>query len=401
MRLPAAWACVAFASAVVAAQDAGPLEALVGAYRAGAVADRMSIEAPQPGAPAAVGTMTVAVRTGAAPAVSLSMGEGNPLRVVAEPGRLIAWRAGDTSRVFVAPLPEPFGRAAMETVLPTLPAPQIDLAFAGEPGPMLAFMPELSWSLVASGERDRYAGVAPGAALELTAGAGGRLVAMEARREGRVVARAEIEAVGVDAGWFEAPSLDATVVATLADLGEAPGPVRVGERFGDAIGVDARGRVATLRGVAGEGDRIAVLAVSARWPEARSRLAGELAEARLASLAAQLDARLVLLVEGDASAARLLERVTRTSRADADRVRAIAVERAPAWVGEIGQGVAYSVDGAAWTLLATRRVAPADEDAETLPGGLEASPFPSSRAPRSWADRLGEAVGGALRGSAQ
>lgn len=336
--------------------------------------------------------MTVALRTGASPAVSLALGRGDPLRVVAEPGRLIAWRAGERERMFVAPLPEPFGRGAIEAVLPPLLAPQIDLAFADEPGSLLAFLPPLSWSLVASGERNRYAGVSVDASLELTAGGDGRLVAMEARRDGRVVARAVIDAVEVDPAWFEPPSLEGEIVATLSELGETPGPVRAGERMGDVIGFDARGRVTTLRSVAGEGGRVVVLAVVARLPEERSRLAGELAEAQLASLALLLDARVVVLAVGEASTARLFERVTRTSRADADRVVAIAVERAPAWLGEVGEGVALSVDGDAWMLLEWHRIASMDADE---PDG--AAPFESSTAPRTLAERLAEAVGAAMR----
>jgi hypothetical protein len=383
-------ACVA-ASEASAAQEEGPLDALLDAYRSGSVVDRMEIEVPRASGPALRDVMTIAIRKSDDPAVSLSMGEANPLRVVAEPGRLIAWRAGDRSRVFVAPLPEPFGRESLETVLPPLLAPQLDLAFADPPSRMLAFMPPLSWSLVASGELDRYAGVSLGASLELSAGRDGRLAAIEARRGGRLVARASIEALQSDADWFEAPSLDVEVVATLAELGEPPAPVRAGEVFGDAIGTDARGRVATLRGVAGEGDRVVVLALSARLADERARLVGQLAEARLAPLAAMLDATLVLLVVGDASSARVFERVTRTSRADAGRVRAIAVDRRPAWLGDLGQGVAFAVDGGPWMLLAEHRIATDDDES------VQHGPFESSVAPRSLAERLAEAVGAAMR----
>ncbi|MEQ9095484.1 MAG: hypothetical protein RIE32_04410 [Phycisphaerales bacterium] len=387
-------ACVAclLCVSIACAQEEEPLDAVTAAYRQGSVADRLEIEIPREGAPPARSAMTVALRTGASPVVSLALGRGYPLRVVAEPGRLIAWRAGDRERVFVAPLPEPFGRGAIEAVLPPLLAPQIDLAFADEPGSLLAFLPPLSWSLVASGERDRYAGVSMDASLELTAGGDGRLVAMEARRDGRVVARAAIDAVEVDPAWFEPPSLEGEIVATLSELGETPGPVRAGERMGDVIGFDARGRVTTLRGVAGEGGRVVMLAVVARLPEERSRLAGELAEAQLASLALMLDARVVVLAVGEASTARLFERVMRTTRADADRVGAIAVERAPAWLGEVGEGVALSVDGDAWMLLERHRIASTDADETDV-----AAPLESSTAPRTLAERLAEAVGAAMR----
>ncbi|MFI4917229.1 MAG: hypothetical protein ACIAS6_12080 [Phycisphaerales bacterium JB060] len=392
-------------AAAVCAQDAGPLEAVTSAYRTGAVADRMEIEVPRENAPPARSEMTVAVRTGQSPAVSLHMGGANPLRVLAEPGRLIAWRAGDRSRVFVAPLGEPFGREAIEAVIPPLLAPQIDLAFAPEPGPMLAFMPELAWSLVARGVRDRYAGVSAGASLELRVDNAGRLASMEARLGGRVIARAAIETVEAEPRWFEAPSLDVEVVASLAELGEPPGPVEPGGRFGDAIGTDARGRVATLRSVATDGleepaGRVVVLAVEVRLAEDRARVAGALAEAPLGEIARLLDARIVVLAIGDAPSAGLLERVTRAPRGQAGRVRAIAVEPAPAWLPEMRRPVAYAVDGDAWMLLAAHPVAPADEadgPASWPPDPVPAGPLPSSWAPRSLAERLAEAVGAAAR----
>ncbi len=400
MKFCAAIAIVLVSMAVMA-QDAEPLDVVMQAYRAEAVADRMVIEVPRQAGPAAKSEMTVAVRTGASPAVAISMGGANPLLVSAEPGRLVAWRAGDASRVYLAPLPEPFGREAIETVLPPLFAPQLDLAFAEAPGRMLAFMPPLSWSLVASGTRDRFAGVTIGATLELTVHPDGRLAAIEARRDGRIVAKADVEQVDVDPAWFESPPLDADldveIVTSLADLGDEPRPVRTGSAFGDAIGTDARGRVVTLRGVAADSEQVVVLALSASAPGERARLVGELAEARLAEVAARFETRLVLLVIGDASSSRLVERVTRTSRADAGRVRAIAVEQRPRWLGEIGEGVAYAIDGEAWAVITERSVAPADKDSNVGAVPFEASPFEASTAPRSLAERLAEAVGAAMR----
>lgn len=400
MKFCTALACVSVSMSVMA-KDAEPLDVVMRAYRAGVVADRMVIEAPRHAGPAATSEMTVAVRTGASPAIAISMGGTNALRITAETGRLVAWRAGDRTRVFLAPLPEPFGREAIETVLPPLFAPQLDLAFAEAPGRMLAFMPPLSWSLVARGAQDRYAGVTIGATLELTIDGSGRLTAIEARRDGRIVAKAQVQAVEVDPAWFESPSLDADsgveIVTSLADLGDEPEPVRTGGVFGDAIGTDARGLVATLRGVAGDGERLVVLALSASAPGERARLVGELAEARLAELAAQFETRLVLMVVGDESSARLVERVTRTSRADADRVRTISVEQRPQWLGEIGEGVAFAIDGGAWTVIAEHRVAPADEYSTVEAVPFETSPHAMSTAPRSLAERLAEAVGAAMR----
>ena len=395
MRLVAAIGTLVLA-AVAVAQDGPALAPIQEAYRTRATADRVVIEVPRDGAPPARSELVVAVRPGERPAVALSLGGGDPLRVLAQPGRLLAWRQSDRSRVFAAVLPEPFGRGAIESVLPPLLAPQIDLALAEEPDGLIALMPSLSWSRVASGESDRYAGVAFGAALELSVGDDSRLVAMEVRREGIVLARAAIEAAEADDTWFEPPSLDGTLVGSLAELGRAPGPVRVGEPFGHAIGVDARGRATTLRAVAlrddADADRVVVLVVDARMPEDRSRLAGALAEAGLAEIAMQLGVTVVVLAVGEDSVASLFARVTRASRSDGQPVRTLAVDAMPAWAPELGEGVAFAVDGNSWMLAGSHTV-PAAEDG----AGDEAGPFEVSEAPRSLAERLAEAVGAAAR----
>jgi hypothetical protein len=384
------------------AQDG--LNVVAGAYRQGATADRMVIEAPRAKGPAARGEMVVAVRPGDSPAVSLSLGSHDPLRVLAEPGRLLAWREGDRSRVFAAALGEPFGRAAIEAVIPPVLAPQIDLALAGEPGALLAIMPALSWSRVARGEADRYLGVSPRASLTLAVGPDGRLLGMEAQRGGVVLARAGVSAVQVDPAWFDAPPLDGTIVASLAELGTPPGPARVGEPFGHALGVDARGRATTLAAVAGNAQNLVVLLVDARREDAWAPLAGALAQADLAGIAALLDATVVVLSVGGADAAALFERVTassRSSRSDTPRVRALAIDGVPPWAplpgGGIEPGVAYAVDGDAWVLRGVHAVA-GEGDANA--GGDDppvAAPFASSHAPRSLAERLAEAVGAAAR----
>ncbi len=390
---------VVVVASVACAQEASALDVIREAYRAQPTADRMVIEVPRGKAPAAESALVVAIRPGERPAVSLALGRDDPLRVFAEPGRLLAWRESDRERVFTAVLAEPFGREAIEAVLPPLLVPQIDLAFAqepdGQPGArpdgLLAVMPDLSWSRVASGEVDRYAGVAYGAALELGVRADGRLASMEAQREGVVLARARIEAVEVDAAWFEPPPLDGTIVQSLADLGRTPGPARVGEPFGHAIGVDARGRATTLRAISGDSQRVVVLMVDARSAEDRTRLAGALAEADLAGLAAKLGVAVVILAVGDDEAAALFGRVTRASRSAGQPVRSLAVDAMPAWAREIGEGTAFAVRGRSWVLAGSHAVPAADEQRDA------SGPLEASEAPRSLAERIVEAVGAAGR----
>ncbi|MFI4882939.1 MAG: hypothetical protein ACIAQU_10185, partial [Phycisphaerales bacterium JB064] len=272
-------------AACVHAQDADALQPITQAYRTAPTAERVTIEAIRGASPPARSEMTIAMRPGDEPALAIALGADDPLRILAEPGRLLAWRESDRSRVFVAPLGEPFGRASIERVLPPLMAPQIDLAFAEQPGPLLAVMPDLAWSRVASGERDRYAGVAVGAALSLTVDGEGRLTAYEAQRDGHILVRATVTRAEPDPSWFEAPLLDSTAsgppVSSLADLARESGPVRVGDVYGQALGIDARGRPTTLRDIAkGEGN-VVVLALDARQREARAELVGALAEAEL------------------------------------------------------------------------------------------------------------------------
>lgn len=379
------------ASAVLA-QDGSAIAPIRDAYRAQPTADRLVIEVPRGEAPAARSEMVVAVRPGEQPAVAMLLGRSDPLRIYAEPGRLLAWRQGDRSRVFTAVLPEPFGRGAIESVLPPLLAPQIDLAFTDDPDGLVTVMPPLSWSRVASGDSDRYAGVAFGAALELNVGADFRLVAMEVQREGRVLARAAIGPVEVDEAWFEPPPLDGTIVESLAELGRSPGPVRTSEIFGHAIGVDARGRATTLRAVAGEAERVVVLLVDARVAEDRTRLAGALAQADLARIATMLDATVVVLAVGEDAVASLFERVTRSSRSDISRVRALAIDALPAWVPPLGEGIAFAVHGQSWMLVSSHPVPPM----RGTPTSTD-DPFAASEAPRSLSERLAEVVGAAAR----
>lgn len=376
---------------VAVAQEQSAIAPIRDAYRQQPTADRMVVEVPRGKAPPATSELVVAVRPGERPAVALFLGRDDPLCVLAEPGRLLAWRQSDRTRVFAAVLGEPFGRAAIESVLPPLLAPQIDLALADEPGGLLAIMPRLTWSRVASGESDRYAGIAFGSALELNVGDDFRLVGMEAQREGVVLARARIEPVVVDQAWFEPPALDGSIVESLAELGRTPGPVGVGRPFGHAIGVDERGRATTLRAVAGDTQRVVVLLVDARMPEDRTRLAGALAEAGLADIATKLGMAVVVLAVGDDDAAALFGRVTRASRTSSLPVRALAVDAKPAWAPAPGEGVAFAVDGDSWVLVGSHAVRGAEE------AGDVAGPYAVSVAPRSLAERVAEAVGAAGR----
>jgi|GEM_PF-4234759 len=381
---------------VVAAQDEPAMRPIRDAYRQHPTADRMVVHVPRGNAPPAKSELVVAVRPGERPAVALFLGGGDPLRVLAEPGRLLAWRQSDPARVFAAVLPEPFGRTAIESVLPPLLVPQLDLVFAAESEGLLAIMPPLSWTRVASGENDRFAGVAFGAALELNVADDYRLVAMEAKRGGTVLARAVIESVDVDEAWFEPPALDGTIVESLAELGREPGPARAGQPFGHAIGIDARGRATTLRAVAlgaeADAERLVVLMVDARMPEDRSRLAGALAEAELADIAVNLGTVVVVLAVGDDSAASLFARVTRASTSGGQRVRTLAVDAMPTWAPASDEGIAFSVDGNSWVLVSAHMVPVAEGTSEQVVG-----PFEVSEAPRSLAERIAEAVGAAAR----
>lgn len=385
------------------AQNSEVLQLAVDAYRTGPTFERVTIEAPREVGPPRRSVVLVAVRPGPDPALALVLGQEDPLRVLAEPGRLFVWRQAEPSRVFAAPLAEPFGREAIERVLPVLLLPQIDLALAPAPEGLLAVMPALSWSRRPGEGPGQLVGVSPGAALTLSLDAEGRLSGYEARREGRVVARAKVEAVAQADGpagiaWFDAPDLDGAPVRSLADLGRPAGQIGMGQPFGHMLGTDARQRPATLRAMAGEAERLVVLAVDVRSAERRARIAGALAEADLGSLAELLDLRIVILAMGEPSSASLLARVSRSSSV-ADRVRVLAVASPPAWlpVGEgAGDGVAMGIDAASWVLASVQRVGQdvsVDEDPFE-----DAQTARESKAPAPLADRIAEAVGAAGRG---
>lgn len=410
MNLASAAIVLALA-AVARAQDAPALEPITAAYRAGPTAERIVIEASRGDSPPARSEMTIAIRPGETPAVALALGDDDPLRILAEPGRVLAWRASEPARVYVAALGEPFGRQSIERVLPPLLAPQIDLALDPEPGPLLAFMPELSWSLVARGERDRYAGVAIGAALSLIVDGDGRVRAYEVQREGRVLARATVTALEPDPAWFQPADLDrldGPPVASLADLAREDRPVRVGEVFGQALGIDARGRPATLRDLAkggaqsggqSEGDFV-VLAVDARQREARAQLVAALAEADLARLTELLDVRIIILAIGSGDTAALFERVIEQPRATLGGlpIRVLAIPSVPEWLELAQPGVAYAVHGRSWVLRAVQEVGqevpPANIDTPPID---TPDPWQSEAAPRTLAERLLGAVGAAGR----
>lgn len=419
MNLASAAIVLALA-AVARAQDAPALEPITAAYRAGPTAERIVIEASRGDSPPARSEMTIAIRPGETPAVALALGDDDPLRILAEPGRVLAWRASEPARVYVAALGEPFGRQSIERVLPPLLAPQIDLALDPEPGPLLAFMPELSWSLVARGERDRYVGVAIGAALSLAVDRDGRLHAYEVQREGRVLVRATVTALEPDPAWFQAPDLDrldGPPVASLADLARPGVPVRVGDVFGQALGIDARGRPATLRDLAkggaerggqSEAERggdFVVLAVDARQREARAQLVAALAEADLAQLTELLDVRIIILAIGSGDTAALFERVIEQPRATLGRppIRVLATPSVPPWLGLAQHGAAYAVRGRSWVLRAVHEVGqevpPANIDTPPIdaPPIDTPDPWQSEAAPRTLAERLLGAVGAAGR----
>lgn len=377
------------------AQDA--LAPIRHAYQQGPTAERVTLEVPRPDAPPARSVLVVAIRPGPAPAVALQLGEHRPLRILAEPGRLLAWRDDEPTRVYAAVLPEPFGPAAIEAVLPMTPAPQLALALALH-GPLLAIAGELDWSPV-EGEH-RVVGTranGTGSALTLWHADDGRLQRYELKHAGTLVLSARVEPLAPDEAWFDAPSLEGpnppTLLDTLADLARPPTPIEPGEPFGQALGIDASGRPNTLREAAGawEGPLV-VLGIDARLADDRANWAGALAEADLPALAEALGVRLVVLVAGADDSASLVERVTWPARGRGEPVRVLAIDAPPAWAGAMSPAFAWRVDGRTWMLQSSHALP--DDRVEGDPMG----PFESSHAPRSLAERVRMLVGLAGRG---
>lgn len=397
-------ACVAIAvlalGTIAHAQTA--LTPIRDAYQASTIAERITLEAPRPGTTPARSELAVAIRPGDDPAVALRFGAHRPLHVLAQPGRLLAWRADDPTRVYAAVLPEPFGLDAIESVLPPVSAPQIALAL-GSSNRLITMAGELVWSPV-QGER-RVVGVpengATGVSLMLRHHPTGRLQGFEFRHGGTTALRAGVEALPPDAAWFEAPEMDGpnppTMVERLADLALPPVPIEPGEPFGQAIGIDARGRPTTLRATAEpwEGPLV-VLGIDARQVQDRSRWAGALAEADLPTLAESLGVRLVVLVVGADDSASLVERVTWPARGRGEPVRVLAVDGPPAWLGPWASAAAWRVQGRSWTLQSTHALPEAESASE--PMYPYETPHDTSHAPLTLAERVRMLVGRAGRG---
>lgn len=377
-------------------QDA--LSPIRDAYRLAPTAEHVTIEVPRPGASPARSELVVAIRPGEAPAVALQLGAQRPMHVLAEPGRLLAWRADDPTRIFAAVLHEPFGPGAIESALPMVPAPQLALAFA-KAEPLLTSVGELEWSSV-EGEH-RVVGVrgsgAQSVALTLWYTETGRLLEYEYKQGGRRIFHAKVRALDFDDARFEAPSLEGpsppTLLDHLADLALPPKHIETGEPFGQAIGIDANGRPTTLRATAGPWQGpVVVLGIDARQADDRTRWAGALAEADLPALAEMLGVRLVVLVVGASDTASLVERVTWPVRGRGEPLRVLAIDAPPAWLGPWNSAAAWRVDGPSWTLRASHALP--DARLESDPS----DPFEASHAPLTLAERVRLLVGRAARG---
>lgn len=391
---------------VAVADRADALAPIRDAYRQGVVLERVELTVASSGAGPQRGEAIVAIRPGASPAIGLALGDDRPLRVFAEPGRLIAWRADDPSRLFVAPLSDPFGRAAIERVLPPLYLPQIALALGADDASILPDVGVANWS---QGD-GTLVGVSGSTSIVLRTSDLGRLSGFELRQDGIVRLRAIIRPVGLTprgVALLEPPSLDGVLVETMADLGRAPGGVKPGERFGDMIGVDARDRPTTLRTIAGDAQRVVVLSLDAPPGDARARVLGALAEAELPRLATLLDATVVVVAVGDAGVADMLQRVVGHSGRSGRRVRTLAVEQIPRWLDDAlsAEVVAFAVEGSSWTLEGVHIVGDADPDGSQMApqdpsrwdrDGLSAV-LDASIAPRPLSARIARAIGAAGR----
>jgi len=396
-----AWPCLAQdaggqeqASAVEAH---GVLDPLRAAYRRGVVIERVVLEATVAGGGTSRSQATIAIRTGESPALGLSLGEADPLRIFAEPGRILVWRESTRARVFLAPLAEPFGRETLERVLPPVFLPQIALAFGDSEASITPFVGETTWS---RGE-SLLVGVSDAMSLTIRHAGSGRLSSYELRRDGAVLARGVVqpaEAAIDQAGWFSPPPLDGEIVESIAELARPARNLEPGQRFGDAIGVDSRRRPTTLRTLAEDAESVVVLSFDARRADARTRFVGALAEADLPRLATLLDATVLVLVIGDANTAGVMQRVVGSSGRITRRVRVMAIEDVPGWLPQTAlsmDGVAFAVNGRAWLLEHTHPVAEGVSQRENSdPWSMIQD---SSLAPRSLSERIAEAVGAAAR----
>ncbi|NRA58270.1 MAG: hypothetical protein HRU13_09190 [Phycisphaerales bacterium] len=379
------------------------LARLRGAYRQDGVLERISVATLSEGRVVRRSGLVLALRRTPSPALAFALGDSDPLRVIAEPGRLVAWRVSDPSRVFVSLLDDPFGREALERVLPPIWVPQIDLAFGDADSPLLGVLTDPVWSRLGDGQSNTYLGVADDASVSLRVGDDGRLSGFTIRQAGESVLRAQIEA-GADGqsdgfrSMFEPPPLDRTLVRSISDLGRERRDLAPGMAFGDALGVDARRRPTSLRALADGATNVVVLAVDARSDEARTLIAGAFAEAELAAIAELLDARVIVLAVGEPRVAAVFQRVVRSTSALPQPVRVLALEETPDWLPRSAfdsGGLAYSIEGRSWMVRSVHRVPGALAGGGDPGGSLTLAD--SSRAPRPLAERIAEAVGAAAR----
>ncbi len=324
--------------------------------------------------------------------------------MIAAPGRLVAWRESDPTRVFVSILAEPFGRGALERVLPPVLLPQIDLKLGDPSSPLLGILRAPYWSRQTDEHAGAYTGVSGDTILALDVSERGRLAGFTVRQLGEPVLRASVESVAAGEGsgfdaLFELPSLDATLVPALPDLGRQAAGLALGMPFGNALGVDGRRRPVTLRAMADGAEKIVVLVVDARNDRARTLLTGALAEAELPELAELLGVRIVVMAIGDPRVATTFQRVLRPSTGRSSAVRVLVREKLPAWLtaeAVPSDGVAFSVEPVSWVLTGEHRVSVA-RTAGIDGGEIQGGPDRSSMAPRSLSERIAEAVGQAAR----
>lgn len=395
-------ACVLAAACVCNAQQPEPSvdpaelrERLAQAYRTGTIAERVRLEHPRPGSDARTAEVVFAYRAGDQPALALHLGA---LRVVAESGRLVAWRADAPQTVFVTPLDRPLNGSSIAAALPPLVLPQIELALGRRddlprPIPMLG---RVRWTAPMDDESP------VGRMLLARDGSGtlrlemredtDRLRSFELTRQTGVVVRGLVDPIEPEAGLFTPPDVStARVVSTLGELGERAQSLAPGRRFGGGVVVDARGRTTSLASMAaGANERVVFLFFAPRDRDDRDAWTAGVAEAGINGIARALDVDVVLVGVGDRDLPRLLERVTRPPRGHEDRVRACALSGEPEWLNPawIDRGVAIAVHRHSWMV---RAVVPLG-DAAPPPGPLALSAAPATRA-----ELIAEAIGRATR----
>jgi len=114
------------------------------AYRAGPVADRVVVAFTDDRGNRATERFIVRVdATLDSPIVALELGR---LHVSATQGVLLAVHDDEATTFFEAPIADPVTPEALARVLPPLPVPQLELAFADEPSIRTAYTPEITWT---------------------------------------------------------------------------------------------------------------------------------------------------------------------------------------------------------------------------------------------------------------